>query len=471
MFREDKTTANRMFAFTVRDFVPDDSDVNLYLDLFEALDLEEFTMDYSSQGEAAIHPELMLRTIVYGLTHGVVSGRKLAQACKYDSRFLVLSGEQMPDARTFQRFLDRHERRIPMLFAQIVALAQGMGLVKLGTIAIDGSKFKANTSRHKAMSYGRMVTALEALEHELKELRASLTAENAAEFDENKLRGEIARRETRRAKIKAAKERIEAEAAAKGELVLDDKKQKSFNDLDALPNFNKKNGMNYAYNVGIAVDESSQVVVSCELHDSCNDQGMLEPVVDSAIENVGTTPDNALADAGFNKPENIAALEERGVTPVVALGKGEDDVAPGALESLRYDDERGMWRCPKGKLIPEAPPTAERRVLAPPEGFCIGCPKRKTCPLFEKQGRRISLPPEKIRAAWQRNAERLRTPEGKALYRRRKAIVEPVFGNMKNKGMRILVKGRRKVETRVKVFAIAHNVEKIVGAMRNKAAS
>jgi transposase len=470
VFREDKTTANRMFAFSVRDFVPEDSDVNLYLDLFEALDLEDFTMDYSSQGEAAIHPELMLRTIVYGLTHGVVSGRKLAQACKYDSRFLVLSGEQMPDARTFQRFLDRHEKRIPALFGQVVSLARGMGLVKLGTIAIDGSKFKANTSRHKAMSYGRMVTALEALEHELKELRASLAAENAAEFDENKLKGEIARRETRRAKIKAAKERLEAEAAVTGDEV-DDKKQKSFNDLDALPSFNKKNGMNYAYNVGVAVDEASQIVVACELHDNCSDQGMLEPLVTGLIATTRTAPEFGLADAGFNKPENIAALEELGITPLIALGKGEDDISPSALESLRYDEQRGMWRCPKGKLVPEAAPTTERRTLAPPQGFCIGCPKRTTCPLFEKQGRRISLPPEKIRAAQQRNAERLRTPEGKALYKRRKAIVEPVFGNMKNKGMRILVKGRRKVTTRVKVFAIAHNVEKIVGAMRKQTAA
>lgn len=470
MFREDKTTASRMFAFSVRDFVPEDSDVHLYLDLFEALDLEDFAMDYSSQGEAAIHPELMLRTIVYGLTHGVVSGRKLAQACKFDSRFLVLSGEQMPDARTFQRFLDRHEKRIPALFAQIVKLAQGMGLVKLGAIAIDGSKFKANTSRHKAMSYGRMVTALEALDHELKVLRESLAAENAAEFDEAKLSGEIARREVRRAKIKSAKERIEAEAAARDEVV-DDKKQKSFNDLDALANFNKKNGMNYAYNVGTAVDDASQIVVACELHDNCSDQGSLEKLVDAAIETLGTAPEFVLADAGFNKPENIAMLESNGITPVIARGKGEDDIAPSAMESLRHDDDREKWRCPKGKLVPEAPSSPDRRHLALPKGFCIGCPKQKTCPLFEKQGRRISLPPEKIRAATQRNAERLRTPEGRALYKRRKAIVEPVFGNMKNKGMRILVKGKRKVETRVKIFAIAHNVEKMVGAMRKQAAA
>ena len=173
------------------------------------MDLDEFVMDYGSQGEAAFHPALMLRTIVYGLTHGIVSGLKLAQSCRYDARFIFLSGEQMPDARTLHRFLERHEKRIPALFVQVVKLAQTMGLVKLGNIAIDGSKFKANSSRHKTMSYGRMVTTLEALE-------------------------------------------IEAEATTQNKTV-DPKAQKSFNDLDALPNFNKKRGMNYAYNLGRAV--------------------------------------------------------------------------------------------------------------------------------------------------------------------------------------------------------------------------
>ena len=470
MFREDKTISNRMFAFSVADFLPENSDVNLYIDLFDSLDLDDFVMDYSSQGEAAVHPALMLRTIVYGLTHGIVCGRKLALSCRYDARFIVLSGEQMPDARTFQRFLERHEKRIPALFVQVVKLAQTIGLVKLGNIAIDGSKFKANSSRHKAMSYGRMVTTLEALEHELKILRDNLRSENSAEMDEVTLKGEIARRESRRAKILAAKERIEAEAAAENKTV-DPKAQKSFNDLDALPNFNKKRGMNYAYNFGVAVDEKSQIVVACEVHNNCSDQGMLEPLVESVIENLESKPERCLADAGFNKPENISALEELGITPVIAMGQGEDEGTPRALEAFHYDAQRDKWRCPKGKIVPESKPTDARRVIAILIGFCIGCPQRQRCPLFEKQGRRINLPPERIRAAQQRNAERLRTTEGKAVYKRRKAIVEPVFGNMKNKGMRILVKGKRKVETRAKIFTIAHNIEKIVGAMSRRIAS
>lgn len=233
---------------------------------------------------------------------------------------------------------------------QVVKLAQVMGLVKLGSIAIDGSKFKANSSRHKAMSYGRMVSTLEALEHELKLLRDNLRAENSTEMDEVTLKGEIARRESRRTKILAAKERIEAEAAAKNQTV-DPKAQKSFNDLDALPNFNKKNGMNYAYNLGIAVDEQSQIVVACEVHDNCSDQGMLEPLVESVIANLESKPEQCLADAGFNRPENISALEELGITPITATGQGEKESTPRAVEAFQYDAQRDKWRCPKGKIL------------------------------------------------------------------------------------------------------------------------
>jgi transposase len=123
--------------------------VYLYVDLFELLDVGEFESDFSPAGEAVIHPTLMLRSIFYGLTHGVVSGHKLAAMCKFDARFMILCGEQSPDRRTFDRFLARHAPRIEALFAKVVQLAQKMGLVSLGRVAIDGSQIKANTSKNR----------------------------------------------------------------------------------------------------------------------------------------------------------------------------------------------------------------------------------------------------------------------------------------------------------------------------------
>ena len=113
-----------MFAFTVRDLVAENSDVWLYIDLFDRLDLSTFFADYVSQGQPGIDPKLMIRTVFYGLAHGVVSGRKLAEACRSEVRYLVLSGEQRPDFRTFHRFVERHHERLEALFAQVVRLAQ-----------------------------------------------------------------------------------------------------------------------------------------------------------------------------------------------------------------------------------------------------------------------------------------------------------------------------------------------------------
>ena len=132
MFRTDRTTSRQLFTFTPRDLVSEESDVWLYVDLFDQLDLEPFDSDYVSQGHAGIDPALILRSIFYGLTHGIASGKRLGDACQHDNRYIVLSGEQFPDTSTLNRFVVRHGERIEALFVEIVRLAQKMGLAKLG---------------------------------------------------------------------------------------------------------------------------------------------------------------------------------------------------------------------------------------------------------------------------------------------------------------------------------------------------
>lgn len=466
MFRSDDTVYEELYVRSIRDLLPEKSDVFLYIDLFGSMDLEKFERGYALTGERPIDPELMLRTLFYGLTHGVVSGHKLAAACQFDARFRVLSGDQKPDRRTFDRFLDRHGDAISALFADIVRLAQKMGLVSLGRVAIDGSHFKANTSKHKAMSYAFMEKAVAAIEAELALLRASLKDENArdATLENSVIKGEMARRERRLAKIAAAKKALEDEARAKGLEQVDPKSQKSFADHDASPA--KKGGkeFQYAHNMQIGVDEKSQIIVAADRHPSANDSQALLPIVDQATENCGTAPEEALADSAYKAMENLTGLEDRGVVPTIALGKGESEADTHMAEHIALNEATGKYHCPEGRPLKSyRMKTGQRVELA--QGHCRSCPRADTCPLFAKQGRSTCLPQEKSRAALARNAQRLRTPEGKASYRRRKAIVEPVFGNMKNKGMKILVRGKDKVLVRFKLFASAHNIEKIIGAM------
>ncbi len=215
MFRTDLTEQPQLFAFTVRDLLAEDSVAWLYIDLFDRLDLNAYSADYVSQGQPGIDPKLMIRTIFYGLAHGIVSGRKLAEACRVEVRYMVLSGEQRPDFRTFHRFVERHHERLESLFVQVVRLAQKMGLVSLGRIAIDGSRLKGNTSKHKAMSYGRMQQAVEQIKRELAALKDELARESATSTSvaTDSLPKEIALREKRLAKIEAAKRALEQESA------------------------------------------------------------------------------------------------------------------------------------------------------------------------------------------------------------------------------------------------------------------
>ena len=247
----------------MRELVAENSDIWLYVDLFDRLDIETFYADYVSQGQPGIDPRLMIRTIFYGLAHGIVSGRKLAESCRNEVRYMVLSGEQRPDFRSFHRFVERHHERLLALFVQVVRLAQSMGLVSLGRIAIDGSRIKGNTSKNKAMSYGRMQQAVDKIKDELAVLRAQLAQENStqdkAQLDS--LPREIALREIRLEKIEAAKKALEEEA--KGAAV-DQKAQKSFHDLEAMPMAKVGHEFKYGYNVQAAVDEQSQIIVAAE---------------------------------------------------------------------------------------------------------------------------------------------------------------------------------------------------------------
>ena len=229
MFQTDKTLDRQLFAFTHRDLVAEDSDVWLYCDLFESLDLLDFDSSYSSSGQAAKEPKLILRTIFYALTHGIISGRKLQDACRNDNRFIVLSGDTSPDRRTFDRFVVRNEKNLDKLFVEIVRLAQEMGLVSLGRVAIDGCKFRSFAAKN--MKHENMSKALEHIAKSIELLKKDLSKANSqCESDQEiRLEGEIKDEIKRRNLITAAKERIERDIASLS--VKENKKKANYRSL------------------------------------------------------------------------------------------------------------------------------------------------------------------------------------------------------------------------------------------------
>ncbi|MEZ4819977.1 MAG: transposase [Bdellovibrionota bacterium] len=253
MFEGDKTLQNELFGLSYRDVVPSWSDVWLYIDLFEALDLEAFNHSYQAQGQSAKAPRLILQTLFYGLTHGVVSGRKLETVCRNDNRFIVLSGNLRPDRRTLDRFIRRHEKRFEGLFVQVVRLAQAMGMVKLGKVAIDGSKFKAQAN--KSIRYDQCDEAVREIRKSVKKLKKDLMLLNKSnEGLHDEMVKEIQDQQVRKAKIQEAKKKIEAEFASRkkkrpGKL---DKQHRALADVDAIQVPPSK-GFFFGYNMQAAV--------------------------------------------------------------------------------------------------------------------------------------------------------------------------------------------------------------------------
>jgi transposase len=463
MFKPDQTMQRQLFAFSVRELIPETSDVWLYVDLFDELDLVAFDDDYSSRGEEGHEPRLVLRTIFYGLTHGMVSGRKLADACCHDSRYVVLSGQNHPSYRTFARFVIRHQARMEDLFVQVVRLAQKMELVSLGRIAIDGSRFKAKTSKHKAMSYGRMTEAISTIKNELAKLKDDLAKSNAMEDNASTLPDEITRREKRLAKIQSAKAALEREAREAGEEAVDPKAQKSFHDLEAQPSARTNGSFMYSYNCQAAVDADNQIIVAAEVHDSSSDATALDSVLEAVEANCERTADEVLADSAYNTYSNLEATSARGSKAYFANGKGEDEATKDAIDSLKYYGNLDQFHCQRGKALKSiSKRSTGTRGLMMPKANCRGCPLKQGCQVYNRAAKTFWIPDAERFVLAREHRRRMASTEGKAVYARRKVIVEPVFGNLKNKGNRILRRGRGKASTWWKIACTAHNIEKIV---------
>ena len=314
-----------------------------------------------------------------------------------------------------------------------------------------------------------MDQAMTQIREELAKLKADLEQSNAAEDGgrDATLPDEIKRREQRLVKIKAAKEALEKDYA--GEAV-PEKAQKSFADHDALPMAKQGDAFQYGYNCQAAVDGDNQIIVAAELHDAPNDYQALSGLLAQTEENCGTKADAVLADAGYRSGENLTAIEAHGSTPYVALAKGENPAAQDVRACINVqvaNDGEVTVSCPAGQGMSIKNKHADGSIgVRLPKRACKNCPMREQCPLQRLTQKTIHLPKSEHFDAVMGNHARMQSEDGKAVYRRRKVIVEPVFGNIKNKGMKILVRGKSKVRTWWRMACTAHNLEKIVGAMQ-----
>ncbi len=384
---------------SLKEWLPEDHLAWFVSDAVDALDLRAFHARYEGDGRRRqpFDPLMMVKVLVYAYASGVFSSRKIARSLEQDVAFRVLGAGNFPAHRTIREFRQLHLNEFSLLFVQVVQLAREAGLVKLGRIGIDGTKIKANASKRKAMSYGRMQERERQLKAEIAELTRQAEQQDACEDRVHgkarrgdELPGELARRETRLRTIQAAKARLEKrqrQADQEAGRSQDDegntrgpgggickrpfgqpepKAQENFTDPQSRI-MKTSNGFDQCYNAQAAVDESG-LIVATEVGNAGNDTHALVPMVRATQENVGALPQMTLADSGYASEANFAALEAMRVPACVAQAR-----------------EGGKVR----QIDPQKHPASQRM------------------------------------------AERLASAEGQAHYRRRKVIPEPVFGWIK----------------------------------------
>jgi len=290
-------------------------------DFVEGLDLMAFEERYAVAGERAYPPRMLLKLWLFGAIEGVYSGREISRRLRWDLRFRYLGGGLSPDFRTINRFRIRHREDFAQVFRETVHTARAAGLGKLGRVAIDGTKIRANTSRHKAMSYGRMDQAEAQLEAEIAEILSKLEAVNESEDETHGdgdggggLPAELQTRQRRVEKIRAVRKQLAAERG----VTLKASSQKSFADPDANMMMTGEGSLQYCYNAQVAASEDG-VIVASEVTTSALDKQQLVPMVEAVQATTRRKPGIVLADAGYLSEKNLEQLQKKRQRCLVAV--------------------------------------------------------------------------------------------------------------------------------------------------------
>jgi transposase len=417
---------------SLREWLPQDHLANFISEVVDTLDLSEIMdrYDNSQGGQAPFHPVMMVKLLLYAYCVGVPSSRKIEKSTYDVIPFRVLSANQYPDHDTISEFRKCHLAALSRLFLQVLRLCQKAGLVKLGHIALDGTKIKANASKHKAMSYDHMEKRSDELKAEIARLMTDAQAADDAEdarYGKGKrgdeLPAELRFRKQRLQKIREAKQALEEETRKEAQAALAPSATKAGAASDALPqpkaqrNFTDpdsrimKDGASkafeQAFNSQIAVDSKCQVIVAAGVTQEYNDKQQVEPMVERMRGNLaGQDPKRMTLDNGYYTDENAEFLKQAGIDAYIATGRWKHGAAPPAA--------------PRGR-IPKGLSTKERMV------------------------------------------RKLRTIKGRDTYAKRKEIVEPVIGQFKEvRGFRrFLLRGLDKVSCEFDLICLTHNLLKV----------
>jgi transposase len=448
-----------MFPSNVFDLLDDHHECHLYHDIFKQLDTSALESNYSHRGQRGYHPQSIVSILIYAYSRGVFSSREIERRCREDLSFMYVAQMNCPNFRVLSDFRKDNAQFFHDCFTQSVKLAMELRLASLGHISLDGSKFKANSSKHKAMSYQRLKEKEQQL---TEEIEALIEQANRCDDEEDRAYQErtgyeipqdLKHKETPLSQIKAARQAIEArEQAVHPGKEVEGKKQISFADKDARI-MGKKGDFDYRYNAQVSVDSDNQIIVGQHLSQSANDKQELERALEQIEHSTGQLPDKMSADNGYMSGDNLQALEGKGVDGYIATDKGEKTNTSDLSQSQRqlvkadfqYDETTNSFTCPGGQRLEMKRESKDGlRIYQGDAQICASCPyQRRCCQSKSDSARTISCDDkEPLR---QRMNNKMEQPGSKAVYKKRKVIVEPVFGQIKNRRFRgFSVRGKDK---------------------------
>lgn len=441
-FKEYQPNQLMLLPPCISDWLPEDHPVHYISEVVEDLDLSAIYQNYRGRrGQPPYEPKMMVKIFIYGVVKGIFSSRKIEKALYEDVGFRILSANQQPDHWTISEFRRRHHKALGELLVQTIQMSDKAGLVKLEHISVDGTKIKANASKHSAMSYGYMKKEEKRLQEEIESI---LERMEEIDVEEDKKYGnrrgdelppELATRQKRLAAIKKAKKELEEEAKEKlrkkqaerqekakkegkkykprkniEQALLKDKDQRNFTDPESRIMLNSEKAFIQGYNAQATVDAESQIIVAADLTNEANDKRQLVPQIEQVIQNTGRTPKEMSADTGYYSDDNLEYLRKR---------KIEGFIPP---EKVTHN----QWRT-QNAIRGRIPKNASKDYLM----------RRK-----------------------------LRTKRGRERYKLRQTSIEPTYGYIKEElGLRqFLLRGQDKVRSIWRFTCAVHNILKLYRA-------
>lgn len=481
-FKKDPIEFNQraLFATNVFDLLPSDHPCYVYGDIFEQLDTSSVEEKFSVAGQNAYHPKLITAILIYAYSQGVFSSREIEKKCHEDLGFMFISHFNCPNFRVLSDFRKGNYEFFKECFKQSALLAMEAGMVSLGHVSLDGSKFKANTSKHKAMSYGRLKAKEKELTEEIEALMAQAAKCDEEEDEEYQdktgyeIPEELKIKEKRLTKIKEAKEALEKrEQEMNPGKEIDDKKQISFADKEARI-MGKKGNFDYSYNGQISVDEDNQIIVGQHLTQRANDKQEVELALEEIKETTGELPDKMSLDNGYISGDNLEAFDGKEIDVYIATGKGEKKDQRPIEDSNRkikrsdfiYDEDRDCFVCPAGHSLELKRESNDgKKVYQAIKAECDACPYKVRC-CSSKRGEPRTINTDDKEPLRQKMNAKMDQESSKEIYKKRKKIVEPVFGQIKNSGFRgFSLRGHGKSSGEFSLACAVHNFKKIVKAI------